>query len=164
MTAISDIFDVLSVQISSLRYFVYSHERNNNNTNFSSKPLHQLLQSYSKHSLDIFHKRNFCDKLCYIFTSGTTGGKPKAAILTDARTIMGAFGHKSGFRFKFDDNFYIALPLYHSFSGIMGVGQCLIYGNTITLAEKFSASKFWDDCIKYDCTVRIALYIKQVIA
>lgn len=35
----------------------------------------------------------------------------------------------------------------------MGVGQCIIYGLTVVLRKKFSASRFWDDCVKYNCTV-----------
>lgn len=41
------------------------------------------------------------------------------------------------------------LPL----GNIMGVGQCVIYGLTVVLRKKFSASRFWDDCVKYNCTV-----------
>ncbi len=145
---------MISKRNSSVKYFVYSKEKNNNNTKISSKSLYQLLQNYSKNCLDVYHKRNFDDKICYIFTSGTTGGKPKAGIQTDARVIIGAYGHKTGFRFKADDIFYSCLPLYHGFAGIMAVGQCLIYGISVTIAEKFSASNFWDDCIKYNCTVR----------
>lgn len=37
---------------------------------------------------------------------------------------------------------------------IMGVGQCLINGLTVVVKKKFSASRFWEDCIKYNCTVR----------
>lgn len=37
---------------------------------------------------------------------------------------------------------------------IMGVGQCLIQGLTVVVKKKFSASRFWEDCIKYNCTVR----------
>lgn len=36
----------------------------------------------------------------------------------------------------------------------MGVGQCLIHGLTVVVKKKFSASRFWEDCIKYNCTVR----------
>lgn len=36
----------------------------------------------------------------------------------------------------------------------MGVGQCLINGLTVVVKKKFSASRFWEDCIKYNCTVR----------
>ncbi|XP_009954850.1 PREDICTED: long-chain fatty acid transport protein 1-like, partial [Leptosomus discolor] len=35
---------------------------------------------------------------------------------------------------------------------IMGVGQCLIHGLTVVIRKKFSASRFWDDCVKYRCT------------
>ncbi|XP_065432298.1 long-chain fatty acid transport protein 1 isoform X7 [Chrysemys picta bellii] len=36
---------------------------------------------------------------------------------------------------------------------IMGVGQCLIHGLTVVIRKKFSASRFWDDCTKYKCTI-----------
>lgn len=51
------------------------------------------------------------------------------------------------------DVLYDCLPLYHTAGNIMGVGQCLIYGLTVVLRKKFSASRFWDDCVKYNCTV-----------
>lgn len=35
----------------------------------------------------------------------------------------------------------------------MGIGQCLIHGMTVVIRKKFSASRFWDDCVKYNCTV-----------
>lgn len=35
----------------------------------------------------------------------------------------------------------------------MGMGQCLLHGMTVVIRKKFSASRFWDDCIKYNCTV-----------
>lgn len=36
---------------------------------------------------------------------------------------------------------------------IMGVGQCLLFGLTVVIRKKFSASRFWDDCVKHNCTV-----------
>ena len=39
---------------------------------------------------------------------------------------------------------------------IVGVGQCLIHGMTVVIKKKFSASRFWDDCAKYNCTVGLA--------
>ena len=115
--------------------------------------LTELMPNYSQTHLDVRHKRNFDDTLVYVFTSGTTGGKCKAAIETDARVIIGAMGHSIGIRFRKDDHFYICLPLYHIFGGVLAVGHCLINGNTITIAEKFSATNYWRDCIKYKCTV-----------
>jgi len=43
--------------------------------------------------------------------------------------------------------------LFSLAGNIVGVGQCLIHGMTVVIRKKFSASKFWDDCIKYNCTV-----------
>nr|XP_055126895.1 long-chain fatty acid transport protein 4 isoform X2 [Symphalangus syndactylus] len=36
---------------------------------------------------------------------------------------------------------------------IVGIGQCLLHGMTVVIRKKFSASRFWDDCIKYNCTI-----------
>ena len=59
-----------------------------------------------------------------------------------------------------DDVIYCALPLYHTNGGILGAGQMLLYGNALALRRKFSASNFWNDCIKYKCTVRMmAIYV-----
>ncbi|KAA3671662.1 solute carrier family 27 (fatty acid transporter), member 1/4 [Paragonimus westermani] len=43
--------------------------------------------------------------------------------------------------------------LARSKTGICGVGQMLVRGTTLAIRAKFSASKFWEDCIKYNCTV-----------
>ncbi|UYV61941.1 SLC27A4 [Cordylochernes scorpioides] len=51
------------------------------------------------------------------------------------------------------DVIYTALPFYHSASGIITISQCVLHGNTVAIRSKFSASKFWEDCIKYKCTV-----------
>lgn len=42
-----------------------------------------------------------------------------------------------------------------STGNIVGVGQCIIHGMTVVIRRKFSASRFWDDCAKYNCTVSI---------
>ena len=51
------------------------------------------------------------------------------------------------------DVLYDPLPLYHTAGGIIGVGQALLWGATVVVKKKFSASRFWDDCIQYNCTV-----------
>ncbi|XP_033257377.1 long-chain fatty acid transport protein 1 isoform X7 [Orcinus orca] len=100
------------------------------------------------------------DRLFYIYTSGTTG-LPKAAIVVHSSPCtpcpcryyrIAAFTHHS-YSMQAADVLYDCLPLYHSAGNIIGVGQCLIYGLTVVLRKKFSASRFWDDCVKYNCTV-----------
>ncbi|XP_043940390.1 long-chain fatty acid transport protein 1 [Protopterus annectens] len=97
-------------------------------------------------------QKGFNDRLFYIYTSGTTG-MPKAAIVVHSRYFrIASFGHY-GFRLSSDDILYDCLPLYHSAGNIMGIGQCVLYGLTVVIRKKFSATRFWDDCIKYHCTV-----------
>ncbi|XP_058419675.1 long-chain fatty acid transport protein 1 isoform X4 [Diceros bicornis minor] len=92
------------------------------------------------------------DRLFYIYTSGTTG-LPKAAIVVHSRFYrMVAFSHHA-YSMRPADVLYDCLPLYHSAGNIIGVGQCLVYGLTVVLRKKFSASRFWDDCVQHNCTV-----------
>ncbi|KAI2668972.1 Long-chain fatty acid transport protein 1 [Labeo rohita] len=124
----------------------------------------ESLDSLSSHNLDVLlsssadtppavtHNKGFNDRLFYIYTSGTTG-LPKAAIVVHSRYYrIATFGYYS-FGLQPDDVVYCCLPLYHSAGNILGVGQCLLHGLTVVIRQKFSASRFWDDCVKYNCTV-----------
>ncbi|XP_069783467.1 long-chain fatty acid transport protein 1-like isoform X2 [Narcine bancroftii] len=94
----------------------------------------------------------FMSRLFYIYTSGTSG-MPKAAIVVHSRYYrIAAFTHY-GFQMRHDDIVYDCLPLYHSAGNIVGIGQCLLHGLTVVIKKKFSASHFWDDCVKYNCTI-----------
>ncbi|MBN3323899.1 S27A4 protein, partial [Atractosteus spatula] len=101
-------------------------------------------------------QRGFVDRLFYIYTSGTTG-MPKAAIVVHSRYYRMAALVYYGFRMRSDDVLYDCLPLYHSAGNIVGVGQCLLHGMTVVIRKKFSASRFWDDCVKYNCTHRVRM-------
>jgi solute carrier family 27 (fatty acid transporter), member 1/4 len=124
-----------------------------------------------------YKKPGFKDALVYIYTSGTTG-MPKAAIITNARLVLGKKLKRSepndlfflSLRFAFmvggihwmagvtsNDRLYVTLPLYHTAGGILAIGQALVYGSSVAIRSKFSASAFFKDCIKYECTVRAFL-------
>ncbi|KAK3532592.1 hypothetical protein QTP86_025363 [Hemibagrus guttatus] len=121
-------------------------------TSLKAQPLDSLLASMPHHPPSCTPSKGFSDRLFYIYTSGTTG-LPKAAIVVHSRYYrMAAFGYYA-FGMKKDDILYDCLPLYHSAGNIIGVGQCLINGLTVVVKKKFSASRFWEDCIKYNCTV-----------
>lgn len=92
------------------------------------------------------------DVLCYIYTSGTTG-LPKAAIIKHMRFYWMSVGVAHTFDLRDTDRLYITMPMYHSAAGILGIGQVLTLGVSAVIRRKFSASRFWDDCIKYECTV-----------
>lgn len=51
------------------------------------------------------------------------------------------------------DVLYNALPLYHSSAGMLALGPSFLCGITVAMRAKFSASKFWKDCVRYKCTV-----------
>ena len=62
-----------------------------------------------------------------------------------------------------DDIVYCTLPLYHTNGGVLSAGQMLFTGATLVIRKKFSASNFWQDCIKYKCTVSyIIICIKNL--
>ncbi|XP_022179377.1 long-chain fatty acid transport protein 4-like [Myzus persicae] len=99
------------------------------------------------------------DQMLYIYTSGTTG-MPKAAIMTQSRAIYMAMGAKHIAGITEHDVVYTPLPLYHTAGGILGVSSVLLGGSTCVIRSKFSASNYWTDCLKYECTV--AQYIGEM--
>jgi len=98
------------------------------------------------------HKKSPNDALVYIYTSGTTG-YPKPVVFTHIRYFQVAnIPYLVGHSYNSDDIIYNTLPLYHTSGGGIGVGACLVNGNTVALRRKFSASRFWADCIKTKAT------------
>ncbi|PAV84489.1 hypothetical protein WR25_18296 [Diploscapter pachys] len=93
----------------------------------------------------------FHDVLCYIYTSGTTGN-PKPAVIKHYRYYWMCMGAGYSFGIRPDDIIYITMPMYHSAAGILGIGSLIAMGTTAVIRRKFSASNFWKDCVKYNCT------------
>jgi crotonobetaine/carnitine-CoA ligase len=83
-----------------------------------------------------------------MYTSGTTG-PPKGVVATGydmspMQTVFQAIGVKPG------ETMYTALPLFHGNALLVSAIGSMSIGAKLALAEKFSASRFWDDCRKYD--------------
>lgn len=55
--------------------------------------------------------------------------------------------------FRDNDVFYTPLPLYHTAGGVMSMGQALLFGSTVVIRKKFSASGYFADCARFKCTV-----------
>lgn len=85
---------------------------------------------------------------------------PKAAVITHIRFMFVASSCNKVFAMSSDEIIYNTLPLYHTAGGMLGVGNILLFGSTMVLRKKFSASNFWNDCVKYNCTV--AQYIGEL--
>lgn len=102
------------------------------------------------------------DKAFYIFTSGTTG-MPKASVMTHYRWLraLGGFGGL-GMRLTSNDTLYCCLPLYHNNALTVATSSVLNAGATLALGKSFSASRFWDEVIRFDATAFV--YIGEVCA
>jgi fatty-acyl-CoA synthase len=100
------------------------------------------------------------DKAFYIFTSGTTG-LPKASVMTHYRWLRALAGFGGiGMRLNSNDTLYCCLPLYHNNALTVAVSSVLNSGATLALGKSFSASRFWDDVIRYGATAFI--YIGEI--
>src|SRR5581483_445703 len=92
------------------------------------------------------------DRALLIYTSGTTG-LPKAANISHRR-ILNWGGWFAGLsNASPDDRLYDCLPLFHSVGGVAAPCSMLVAGGSVVVAEKFSATKFWDDITGFDCTI-----------
>jgi fatty-acyl-CoA synthase len=94
------------------------------------------------------------DSALFVFTSGTTG-LPKAARITHSRVLRIMFGFSAAANSQAHDRIYNCLPMYHSNGGLIAIGVALAVGGSCYIRERFSASEFWSDAIRRDCTLFI---------
>jgi fatty-acyl-CoA synthase len=92
------------------------------------------------------------DAALLIFTSGTTG-QPKAAVVSHRRILSWAGWFAGLMDAKPGDRQYDCLPLFHSVGGVVAPCSMLFAGGSVFLAEKFSATTFWQDVVQFDCTI-----------
>lgn len=91
------------------------------------------------------------DRALCIYTSGTTG-LPKAANVSHARVMQWGLWFAGMMDVQGSDRLYNCLPMYHSVGGVLAPGAMLCAGGSLVVREKFSASQFWNDIIRWDCT------------
>jgi fatty-acyl-CoA synthase len=92
------------------------------------------------------------DRALFIYTSGTTG-LPKAANMNHYRLMLAGHAFAGVMATKSSDRMYDCLPMYHTAGGLVATGAILVSGGSVVIREKFSASEFWDDIARWDCTV-----------
>ena len=92
------------------------------------------------------------DAALYIYTSGTTG-LPKAARVSHARILQWSQWFAGMMDVQPTDRMYNCLPMYHSVGGVQAPGAALVAGGAVILREKFSASAFWSDIVRWDATL-----------
>jgi len=92
------------------------------------------------------------DRALCIYTSGTTG-LPKAATVSHARLMQWSHWFAGLMASNASDRMYSCLPMYHSVGGVVATGAVLVAGGSIVVRENFSASQFWIDIVRWDCTL-----------
>ncbi|MBW2283921.1 MAG: long-chain-acyl-CoA synthetase, partial [Deltaproteobacteria bacterium] len=94
------------------------------------------------------------DTLAYVFTSGTTGGMPKAAVITHKRVVGSCY--YNGWvvlNMKPSDTMYVPLPFFHTNALALSWPGVLANGSAIAIRRKFSVTHFWEDVRKYNATM-----------
>jgi len=92
------------------------------------------------------------DRALLIYTSGTTG-LPKAANVSHNRVMQWSHWFAGMLATGPSDRMYNCLPMYHSVGGIVAVGSALVTGGSAVIRRRFSARQFWDDVVRWDCTL-----------
>ena len=91
------------------------------------------------------------DPFAIMFTSGTTGAS-KGVLLPHNFAVQ--MGENACTMVEYDDRdcLYNALPFFHGNAQALSAMAALISGARMVLAERFSASRFWDEVKRYGCT------------
>ena len=93
------------------------------------------------------------DPVAYVYTSGTTGGLPKAAVIINKRAVSAMFWFgRVVMRVKPSDTIYIPLPFFHTNAITVGWPPAVYNGAAVALRRKFSASQFLDDVRRFGAT------------
>src|SRR5581483_3665755 len=86
-----------------------------------------------------------------IFTSGTSDA-PKAVICSQRRVMVSGVRMGMIMGLGADDVGYLAMPLFHANSVIVGWAPSLVLGASVGLARRFSAARWLSDIRRYVAT------------
>ena len=92
------------------------------------------------------------DRALFIYTSGTTG-LPKAANINHYRLMLASHAFAGVMDTRQSDRMYDCLPMYHTAGGILATGSVLLNGGSVVIRERFSVREFWDDVVRWECTL-----------
>jgi fatty-acyl-CoA synthase len=112
------------------------------------------LADLADHPLDAAERRGVTvqDPALLIYTSGTTGW-PKAAWVSHRRVMSWSGWFAGLLDLSPEHRLYDCLPMHHSVGGVEATGALLSAGGSVVLARKFSAGRFWDDIVRWDCNL-----------
>ena len=91
------------------------------------------------------------DLASILYTSGTTG-RSKGVMLSHHYWYEIWAQSVKYSRYTDYDVLYSGLPLFHGNAQGITVGSSLLADAQAVIVERFSASRFWDDCRRWECT------------
>ena len=93
------------------------------------------------------------DTIAYVFTSGTTGGMPKAAVITHGRLVRCKYYNgRIVLNMTPGDTMYVPLPFFHTNALALSWPTVFASGSAVAIRRKFSVSNFWRDVRTYNAT------------
>ncbi len=98
------------------------------------------------------HEPEPLDVVAILYTSGTTS-KPKGCLITHANYVHVGEAVSTGMGLGPEDRFLTVLPLFHGNAQYYATMSALVVGGSVALMERFSASRYWEQAARYDCTV-----------
>lgn len=87
-----------------------------------------------------------------LYTSGTTS-RPKGIVLTNANIIYSVECLRACIGITSEDRHLIVLPLFHGAAQIHALWVSMIACASVAIMPRFSASRFFDQTIRYDATM-----------
>lgn len=87
-----------------------------------------------------------------VYTSGTTGN-PKGVQVTHLMYVAAGQGFAHWTEATSDDRFFTCLPFFHANAQYYSTMGSLAAGATLVVAERFSASRFWEQVRSAEATV-----------
>lgn len=98
------------------------------------------------------HEPKPVDVVSILYTSGTTS-KPKGCLITNANYVHVGESVAREVRLAPDDRAFAVLPFFHGNSQYYLTMPALVVGASLAVMERFSASRYFAQAARYDCTV-----------
>ncbi|HEY4098760.1 MAG TPA: AMP-binding protein [Baekduia sp.] len=89
-----------------------------------------------------------------LYTSGSTG-RPKGVVLPSGAFVNGGACYADRFAIGSDDNLLVATPIAHAVGALTLPSMALRAGCRMTVVDRFSPSRFWDDVAAGGATATI---------